>query len=67
MTSNEIAQKYWCGDGGCVIGNPGGQHTNAGCRCLIDLLPNDRVKIRMAIIELRKSLKEAEHLIDLLP
>lgn len=23
-----------CGDGGCVFGHPGGQHTNGGCRCL---------------------------------
>jgi hypothetical protein len=22
-----------CGDGGCVIHRPGGQHTNGGCRC----------------------------------
>jgi hypothetical protein len=22
-----------CGDGGCVVHRPGGQHTNGGCRC----------------------------------
>ena len=23
-----------CGDGYCVYGHPGGQHTNGGCRCI---------------------------------
>lgn len=23
-----------CGDGGCIFGHLGGQHTNGGCRCI---------------------------------
>lgn len=25
-----------CSDGSCVFGHPGGTHTNAGCRCLMN-------------------------------
>jgi hypothetical protein len=25
-----------CGDGNCVIAQPGGMHTNGGCRCHTD-------------------------------
>lgn len=31
-----------CGDGGCVFGHPGGQHTNGGCRCI----PHDQNEAR---------------------
>lgn len=24
-----------CGDGGCLLKKPDGQHTNAGCRCIV--------------------------------
>lgn len=56
MTSKEIAAKYGCTDGGCILGHPGGMHTNGGCHCLNDLSPKDRVKIRAAIWEMRKAL-----------
>ncbi len=64
MTSKQIAAKYGCGDGGCVMGHPGGMHTNGGCNCLTDLRPAERVKVRMGIMELRKALKEYEALLE---
>lgn len=47
------AEYLGCGDGGCVIERPRGQHTNGGCRCLMGLHPNARVRIRKAIKRLR--------------
>lgn len=33
-TANKLYPQAGCGDGGCIFGHPGGQHTNGGCRCL---------------------------------
>ena len=38
-----------CGDGGCVIVRPVGQHTNGGCRCWMDKMTMQR----FALIERR--------------
>jgi hypothetical protein len=43
-----------CGDGGCVFGHLGGQHTNGGCRCISthrdDAHATARVAMRFARI-----------------
>ena len=38
-----------CGDGGCIIVKPLGQHTNGGCRCWM----NKMTMQRFALIERR--------------
>ncbi len=42
-----------CTDHGCVFGHPGGQGTNAGCRCLDGLKGLRRVYVREAIKAVR--------------
>jgi hypothetical protein len=45
-----------CGDGGCIIKRPIGQHTNGGCRCYSDRMKAQRVML--AARRLRAALSE---------
>ena len=49
-----------CGDGGCVVERPTGMHTNGGCRCLQELPPNKRLRVRLMLERLRKELAESQ-------
>lgn len=49
-----------CGDGGCVVERPKGMHTNGGCRCLMSLHPDERVRVRASFKRLRSALAKAE-------
>ena len=48
-----------CGDGGCVVERPKGMHTNGGCRCLMSLHPDERVRVRASFKRLRSALERA--------
>jgi hypothetical protein len=43
---NLAEQVGGCGDGGCVILRPAGQHTNGGCRCPRDLDAGQMMRLR---------------------
>lgn len=38
-----LAEIGGCGDGGCIVVQPQGQHTNGGCRCSRDYFKMQRV------------------------
>lgn len=40
-----------CGDGGCIVLRPIGQHTNGGCRCLSGYNAEDNMNARRLIIK----------------
>lgn len=46
-----------CGDGGCIVKRPVGQHTNGGCRCWSDRMKAQRVML--AARRLRTALNDA--------
>ena len=49
-----------CGDGGCDIERPRGQHTNGGCKCLRGMRPDALLRLRTAIARDRKRIDELE-------
>ena len=53
-----MSEYFGCSDGGCVFGHPGGMHTNGGCRCLAELPPEKRVRVRNGIRQMREALEE---------
>jgi hypothetical protein len=49
-----------CGDGGCIIQRPQGQHTNGGCHCL------DAIRDPYARMKVFKALHRYRQIVDVL-
>lgn len=43
----DLLRSAGCGDRGCDLRPPGGQATNGGCRCWMDVKGVDRVRLRV--------------------
>ena len=54
------------GDGGCVIERPKGAHTNGGCKCLQELPPAKRIRVRKRLIDFAKLLHELDEHADMI-
>jgi hypothetical protein len=55
----QLEQIGGCGDGGCIVHQRPGQHTNGGCRC-----SKDWIKMRRVVYAYRKaieSIRSAKH------
>lgn len=57
-TANKLYPQAGCGDGGCIFGHPGGQHTNGGCRCLTSDIHDTRIVARQLALIGRELAKE---------
>jgi hypothetical protein len=50
-----------CMDGGCVILQPTGQHTNGGCRCTLKMDPIRERGVRKLLMMAQHLAKEVTH------
>ena len=65
----QLAEKYLaaarhvggCGDGGCVVIQRTGLHTNGGCRCTLDADPMRQRGIRSLLMMAQQLAKEIIH------
>ena len=55
-----------CGANGCVVERPRGPGTNGGCKCLLDLRPDRRVRVRKRLLDLKKLLHEIDTHADII-